>query len=391
MKKKKLLVTASTFPRWEGDTEPRFVLDLCKHMVDTFDVTVLVPATPGAKDREVLEGVEVIRYHYFPIHKWETLCYPGAIVPRIKEKKIRAILVPFLFVALFFKLLMILPKYDIVHAHWLIPQGIVQSFFKKPYIVTGHGGDVTSLNKGIVKKLKERCLKEATDVTTVSQYLSEYMRELETSCKPHIISMGVDLKMFGSKYRMDDFFGQKEKKVILFVGRLAEKKGVTYLIDAMKKIENAILVIVGEGPLNNQLKKQALYKGDQIKFLGAKSHEELKTLLASADIFVAPSITANNGDSEGLGLVLLEAMASGLPVVATRSGGIVQIIEDGINGFLVEEKNSMQLAEAISQILSDDEIIERFKEKGFETIKKYDYREISKQYKNLYERALFKK
>jgi len=391
MKKKKLLVTASTFPRWEGDTEPRFVLDLCKHMVDTFDVTVLVPATPGAKDREVLEGVEVIRYHYFPIHKWETLCYPGAIVPRIKEKKIRAILVPFLFVALFFKLLIILPKYDIVHAHWLIPQGIVQSFFKKPYIVTGHGGDVTSLNKGIVKKLKERCLKEATDVTTVSQYLSEYMRELETSCKPHIISMGVDLKMFGSKYRMDDFFGQKEKKVILFVGRLAEKKGVTYLIDAMKKIENAILVIVGEGPLNNQLKKQALYKGDQIRFLGAKSHEELKTLLASADIFVAPSITANNGDSEGLGLVLLEAMASGLPVVATRTGGIVQIIEDGINGFLVEEKNSMQLAEAISQILSDDKIIERFKEKGFETIKKYDYREISKQYKNLYERALFKK
>ena len=67
--KKKLLVTASTFPRWEDDTEPRFILDLVSHMTNQFQVTVLVPAAPGAKDREILEGVEVIRYHYFPIHK----------------------------------------------------------------------------------------------------------------------------------------------------------------------------------------------------------------------------------------------------------------------------------------------------------------------------------
>ena len=166
-RKRKLLVTASTFPRWEGDTEPRFVLDLASHMTDEFDVTALVPAAPGAKNREVLDGVEVIRYHYFPIHKWETLCYPGAIVPRIKEKKIRVLLVPFLFLSLYFHLLRLLPQFDVVHAHWLIPQGIVQSFFKKPYIVTGHGGDVTSLNKGIFKRMKIRCLKRAKKVTVV--------------------------------------------------------------------------------------------------------------------------------------------------------------------------------------------------------------------------------
>ena len=130
--KKKLLVTASTFPRWTGDTEPRFVLDLASYMTDEFDVTVLVPAVPGAEEREVLDGVKVIRYHYFPVHKWETLCYPGAIVPRIREKKVRALLVPFLFISLYFHLWKLLPDYDIVHAHWLIPQGIMQSFFKKP-------------------------------------------------------------------------------------------------------------------------------------------------------------------------------------------------------------------------------------------------------------------
>ena len=84
MKKEKLLVTASTFPRWKDDTEPRFVLDISKALNKYFDVTVLVPACPGAKDKEILEGVKVIRYHYFPIHKFETLCYPGAILQRIK-------------------------------------------------------------------------------------------------------------------------------------------------------------------------------------------------------------------------------------------------------------------------------------------------------------------
>ena len=87
MKKKRLLITGSTFPRYEGDTEPRFILDLAKAMKEYATVTVLVPASPEAADREILEGVDVIRYHYFPIHSLETLCYPGAIVPRIKEKK----------------------------------------------------------------------------------------------------------------------------------------------------------------------------------------------------------------------------------------------------------------------------------------------------------------
>ena len=114
--KKKLLVTASTFPRWEGDTEPRFVLDLASHMTAGFDVTVLVPAAPGAKEKETLDGVKVIRYHYFPLHKWETLCYPGAIVPRIREKKVRAFLVPFLFLSFYFHLWKLLPDFDIVQA-----------------------------------------------------------------------------------------------------------------------------------------------------------------------------------------------------------------------------------------------------------------------------------
>lgn len=381
--KKKLLVTASTFPRWENDTEPRFILDLCRHMTDQFDVTVLVPAAPGAKEKEVLEGVTVIRYHYFPIHKWETLCYPGAIVPRIREKKVRILLVPFLFLSLYIQLARRLPKYDVVHAHWLIPQGIVQSFFKKPYIVTGHGGDVTSLNKGVFKKLKIRCLKKAGQVTVVSEHLKSQIQKLLPDTDPHVISMGVDSSRFGKQYRVLDYFGQGEKKVVLFVGRLAEKKGVTYLIEAMKEID-AVLIIVGEGPLAVELINQAAGMEEKVTFLGAKTHEELKVIYASSDIFVAPSITAENGDQEGVPTAIMEAIASGLSVVASNSGGISSLIKNDVNGLLIREKDVLGLRNSINKLIKDSDLMDHFRKENEIIVSRYGYDVIAEKYKKIF-------
>lgn len=379
VKKKKLLVTGSTFPRWEGDTEPRFVLDLSEALTEYFDVTALVPAAPGAKTKEVMNGVKVIRYHYFPIHKWETLCYPGAIVPRIKEKKIRILLVPFLFLSLYFHLFRLLPQFDVVHAHWIIPQGIVQSFFKKPYIVTGHGGDVTSLNKGILKKLKVRCLKRASYITVVSKHLKNEVLKLYDTPNIDVISMGCKTQNFGKQYAIPNYFHQGDKKVVLFVGRLAEKKGVTYLIEAMKGID-AKLVIVGDGPLRKQLEEQAKEQGEKIVFLGAKTHDELKTIYASADIFVAPSITAKDGDQEGVPTAIMEAMASGLPVIASMSGGIQEIIESKVNGILVKEKDITSIRSSINEILRDDQIYERISSQAIIMAAQRDYRSLGKRY-----------
>ena len=383
-KKKRLLVTASTFPRWENDTEPGFVLDLASHMTDRFQVTALVPAALGAKEREILQGVEVIRYHYCPIHKWETLCYPGAIVPRIKEKKIRVLLVPLLFLSLSFHLWKLLPSYDIVHAHWLIPQGIVQSCFHKPYIVTGHGGDVTSLNKGIFRKLKIRCLKRARRVVVVSEHLKKKVQKLMPETAPEVIPMGVDGFKFGKQYYVPDYFGQGDKKVVLFVGRLAEKKGVTYLIEAMKDID-ALLVIAGEGPLREELERQAEEIKDKVIFLGARPHHELQVIYASADIFASPSVTAGDGDQEGLPVVIMEAMASGLPVIASNSGGISDLVVSDFNGILCEEKNARQLADGIRRLCKDRAFYQKIVTNGFNTIRKYDYSILAQRYLDILE------
>ncbi len=377
--KPKLLVTASTFPRWEGDTEPRFVLDLSKAMTKYFDVTVLAPAAVGAKTKEEMESVHVIRYHYFPIHRWETLCYPGAIVPRIREKKIRALQVPFLFFSLWRHLRRLLPEFDLVHGLWLIPQGILQSFFKKPYLVTGHGADVTSMNSGVMKKLKIRCLENAGAVTVVSEALKKNVSSLCKVDHLSVISMGCDTGQFGRQYRKENFFGQNGKKVVLFVGRLAEKKGVPYLIEAVRDLD-VKLVIVGSGPMEAELRKMALPMGEKVFFAGPKTHTALKEIYASADIMVVPSITAKDGDQEGLGLVIIEAMASGLPVIASDSGGISSVLKDGVNGCLVPEKDSAAIADRIRYLITHESCVESLVENAYQTAAEYDYQNIAKSY-----------
>ena len=147
----------------------------------------------------------------------------------------------------------------------------------------------------------------------------------------------------------------------------------------MKNID-AKLVIVGDGPLRESLELQAKEQGNKIIFLGAKTHEELKTIYASADIFVAPSVTAKDGDKEGIPTAIMEAMASGLPIVASNSGGICEIIEDEKNGYLVEEKNVEQLIDRINQIILYPDRAEAMQEEALKSSKEKDYRSLAKRY-----------
>lgn len=387
--RKKVLVTASTFPRWENDTEPRFILDLCQALTDYYDITVLVPYAIGSKSNEIIGKVKVIRYHYFPFHRFETLCYPGAIIPRIREKKIRMLLVPFLICALWWNLYKVRKNYDLIHAHWFIPQGIIQSLFNGPFIVTGHGGDVTSLNGPFIQKWKALSVKKAAYITVVSSYLRDEILHWVESPNVEIIPMGCQLSLFSPYNRQENFFGVDGQRVILFVGRLAEKKGVAYLIEAMKQI-NAVLIIVGSGPLETPLKKQASEQGNKILFWGPQTHNKLKKIYASADILVVPSITAKNGDKEGFGLVILEGMASGVPVVAFDSGGIRQIINHEKNGLLCKEKDVQELADNINKILHDTQLRDYLRKNALQTASQYDYSEIGRKYAEIYAKILEK-
>jgi glycosyltransferase involved in cell wall biosynthesis len=147
----------------------------------------------------------------------------------------------------------------------------------------------------------------------------------------------------------------------LFVGRLVEKKGLRYLLDAMPAIiardSRAELLVVGFGPELPALREQAARLGieGQVRFVGAVSQEDLPQFYRNATVFVAPFVEASNGDREGLGLVVAEAMACGCPVVVGNVGGASDLLGGGDNGLLVDARKPSALAAAIVELLVDEE------------------------------------
>ncbi len=151
---------------------------------------------------------------------------------------------------------------------------------------------------------------------------------------------------------------------ILFVGRLVERKGVTHLIDAVRRLPSdlrALLTVIGEGPERAALEEQATSSGLDgcVVFRGRVADEDLQEAFATSDVLVLPSIVDARGDTEGLGVVLLEAMSCGVPVVASRVGGIVDIIEDGESGLLVPPGEPQELARALERLARNSELAAR--------------------------------
>jgi colanic acid/amylovoran biosynthesis glycosyltransferase len=147
-----------------------------------------------------------------------------------------------------------------------------------------------------------------------------------------------------------------EPHLILHVGRLVEKKGTKVLIEAVANLARAKLVIIGDGCLRDALERQARKLGDRVRFLGALRSDEVAQWMRRASVLAAPSMTAADGDAEGLPNVVAEAAASGLPVVGTTHSGISEAIEDGASGFLVPEGDAGALAARLADLLGSESL-----------------------------------
>jgi glycosyltransferase involved in cell wall biosynthesis len=152
---------------------------------------------------------------------------------------------------------------------------------------------------------------------------------------------------------------------VLFVGRLVEKKGCAHLLRAMASVQqtypDCLLTVIGDGPLRGSLENHARELGVACSFLGAQPPAIVREHLQQTRIFCAPSVTAENGDSEGLGMVFAEAQAMGIPVVSSLHGGIPEVVVHGRTGLLVSERDHEALAAAIASLLADASLWEQFR------------------------------
>lgn len=397
-------MTTSTLPRWPNDTELSIVLDIAKNLIrhqKNITVFLLAPHQKESKIEEIIDNIKIYRFRYF-ISRWEKLCYNGGMMSNIKKNKALFFLVPFF---IFFQILAIKKivkkeKIDLIHAHWLLPQGLAAVLYKKIFnknikiICTTHGSDIFSLNNKYLNFLKGYLLKKIDIITAVSNTLKEKIIDLKINpLKIYVIYNAIDPNFFNSgsynkirelkkKYAIFSF-------CLLFIGRLIKNKGIKYLIEAMPmvlvKFPETKLLIVGDGEESYFLKKivKKLNLQNNISFLGKINHNRLSPFYIMSDILINPSL------SEGFSLVLIEALVCGTAVIATNVGGISDIIKNNQTGLLIPPADTEAIAKTIIDLLSNKYKRYLLAKNGRNfVLQNFNWKKITKDYIFIYNKLL---
>ena len=406
--KVKVLVLTSSFPRFKNDWWQQAILSIYSNMDKSkYQVTVIAPSSPGAKSSENINGIFVKRFFYFYPPKFQLLTSGEGVLYTSKKNKFlgKIQIVTFVLAETFLTIVTLAKNdFDVIHANWIIPQGLIavmlKFIFRKPVIVTIHGTDIFALNK--INFLKALILRCCDVCTTNSSATYEAAYKIYPSEKIKIVPMGVDVNLYDPKKKDVGWKKQfgKDAKIILGVGRLIKWKGFEYLVKAfpyvLDKFPEAKLVIIGKGPEEENLKKLALKLNLKIgKNFFSPDHftaDKLPGIYAASDVVVSPSITNfQTGEKEGQGNVVLEARASGTPVIASRSGGLVDTIDGETNGLLFEEKNYKELAKKIIYVFSDEKVRESLAKNGLNHVRKnFPWRKTSQKFEELYESLINK-
>lgn len=392
----RVLVMASTFPRFGGDSTPPFVLRLCQAMQKKrWASLVLAPHAPGLAGREVLEGVECLRFRYAPA-ALERLAYGGGMLANIRSDRWLWLLLPFYMLALFLRAALQLAsgKIRVVHAHWIIPQGLIAVLLRRLFfwrrlrvVVTAHGGDLHANMGGLARRLLQWTMREADTLAVVSQDMRRLaIAQGVPAQKVVVASMGVDTVSFSPPEQ------DAVRAGVLFVGRLVDKKGVAYLLEAfallLQREPGLRLTIVGDGPLRGNLAAQAHALGidGSVEFVGARPPQEIPGHFRRAALFVMPSVVADSGDQEGLGLAAAEALSCACPVVAHDIPAVRDLVRPGETGLLAPPGNVEALAAAMQQLLRDAPLAARLAAAGRRhVVDNYGWEAVAERYRQIYE------
>jgi phosphatidylinositol alpha-1,6-mannosyltransferase len=404
--KRRVLFVTSNFPRWPGDSTTPFVLHLAQDLIKIgWEVDVLAPHAPGTKKNEIINGVSVERFQYLWPEKLQTVCYQGGALINLRKNKGNLFKLPALVAFELLNICLKLKKghYDLLHSHWILPQGFTGVLATKvqpiPHLITVHGGDVFALKGKVLNRFKQFSLSHCNAITVNSSATQTAVQELCPDLKHlHKIPMGVEITTNQENLPQLALKAQYKKNtgpLLIFVGRLVDEKGVEDFIRAIglakSKLPDLTALIIGEGQDREAFEQltKSLNLDQAITFTGWIDPGKIPDYLSIADIFIGPSRISENGWKEAQGLTFLEAMAANTPVIATRTGGITDFITDGETGLLVKERSPEEIAVAIEKIFLQPDLMRKLQEKAYlKVIHEYS-REISaNNFSNLYWKLL---
>ncbi|MFO8056167.1 MAG: glycosyltransferase, partial [bacterium] len=278
---------------------------------------------------------------------------------------------------------------EYINSHWLVPSGLLVSLLagKKNHVITAHAADYDLLRKMPAgDRLIRLMAKPARAIVCAGSRLAEGIGKTAPHAKVLTRPMGVDTSCFAFSEEKRKSWRETlevgDEPVVLFVGKLSAKKGVDVLIRAMsllhKKGVVPRLVIAGTGALEHELKSLAEREGvlDKTVFLGPVPNEEIAGLYSAADAMAVPSVEDPAGESEGMPVVILEALAAGRPVVASRLCSVPPELKS--RGVLeVKDKDASELASCIEEALAGNVKVD------LEAVKEFDVREVARLYRDL--------
>jgi glycosyltransferase involved in cell wall biosynthesis len=348
-------------------------------------VTVLVPHAAGVAPAWEAGGVEVISFRYAP-EAAEVLGYGRSLEADVRVRGGTAAVAPLYLAAARRAVARQLRgrRFDMVHAHWIVPNGLAAAAAVRgsapelgggPALAIGlHGSDVFLAERRGARQLARWALGRARLVTGSSPELVERVCALGyPAARSRVIPYGVDTARFspdrGRRRIWRERLGIGESApVLLGVGRMAAKKGFGVLAAALPRLLAALpelhVVLAGGGDLLPELAAATAPWRERVHLPGAVLRDTLPDLYRAADLFVLPAVHDEKGNVDGLPNVILEAMASGLPVVASGISGIPLAVEDGASGLLVPERDVEALAAALRRLLADGQEARRLGERG---------------------------
>lgn len=403
----RICVLTHTFPRNDKDIAAAFMKEFADGLTQNrHKVSVVAPFDKEFKRKN--DPFKIYLYKYIwpaPLH---ILGYSKTMQADIGLKKRAYFLIPFMIFFGTLKLIYVVKKekIELINVHWILPNGLIAFFASKltnvPYVVTLPGTDTSIANNNKIFGLVAKIIAlNAKGIVSNSSWLLNRIISLGIKNKlTAVISYSADISKFRPSIKgVEDLKKKlgisKKNFIVLAVGRLVYKKGFEYLIKAIsllpKNYSNICLVVVGEGDLKEELVKlsKKLKLSKKILFVGNINRDEIEIYYNMCDCFVAPSVVDKSGNADGGPLVALESMACGKPQIVTNILGVSDVIENGVNGFVIPPNKAQAITDSLVKLAKSSKLRKKMGERNRELVlSQLSTKKIGEKYTRFFEKVI---